>query len=540
MRSCLENLQIFALPLHFSSALALCAGLLLFFGVARALWGARQFIPRIVGLFLILASVSLWVGPFRAADLRLVPDSAEYAIGGSNFVREGYYGIRLSGERYPSRYLPFFSVSVAAPAYLVGPDEIGNAIIPIFLLALAALAAAWALGEQLFAGGGIGGFLALLFTPLFVQLARQILTEIPTCACVLANALLFFELARRSASVSSALAAAVTLGMACSFRPVTAILVLPWLFARHVDLPVKALMSGAIAAVGMLSLLYQHYVFGHWFYTGYHFWVPEHYETLRATFDLKFLAPNMEVLLSKTVFLPGVLLLIGLLIIESRLRRAVPIIWRYCTYVSPAVVVFALVHALYFFASARFWFLPTALVLIPSGAFASGTCLSCSSQKLCNLSVTALIIAAALLFPRDAPVRKTVIDELKMSSTPGTIIISGINPAQLEHELNPAGTLTILPFSRRVEYASKTPAALALTPNSSARLSVFPRTAIERLLELEHELRAGKRVLVETEFESALERSIIGARFNGALISPHVEELIVKTDPLSLGEAHGL
>ena len=81
------------------------------------------------------------------------------------------------------------SATVVAPAYLVDASEVGNAILPIYLLALAGVALAYALGASVSGpwGGSIAA-LALLSLDTYRLWSRQVMTDVPSTTLLFALA----------------------------------------------------------------------------------------------------------------------------------------------------------------------------------------------------------------------------------------------------------------------------------------------------------------------------------------------------------------
>ena len=110
-----------------------------------------------LGLVLLAAAVRFWRSPHRASELVVVPDSGEYAIGAQRLATLDRYDLEIGGQAYPPRYPPWFPAFLV-PAYWIAPEEIGAGIVPVFLLALSGILAAFRIGRRI--GGDPGGLLA--------------------------------------------------------------------------------------------------------------------------------------------------------------------------------------------------------------------------------------------------------------------------------------------------------------------------------------------------------------------------------------------
>lgn len=145
---------------------------------------------------LLAAGVRLWRSPWSASDLAVIPDSVEYAIGAERLVTLGHYDIEIEGVAYPPRFPPWFSF-LLAPAYAVAPHELGAGIVPVLALALAAVAAAFVIGNRL-AGdwGAVGSAVALACYGEFRRGSMKIMTDVPAVAFALWACVLYLRLCR--------------------------------------------------------------------------------------------------------------------------------------------------------------------------------------------------------------------------------------------------------------------------------------------------------------------------------------------------------
>ena len=140
----------------------------------------------------ITAIILLYNSPQEASALRVVPDSVEYAIGAWHLVHDGSYYIVLDGRQYPSRYPPWFSALFISPAYLLAGDEIGNAIYPVLISGIAGVILAYLLAFRISgAWGGLVACIILLALPSYRFYSREVMSDIPATAIVMAACLLY-------------------------------------------------------------------------------------------------------------------------------------------------------------------------------------------------------------------------------------------------------------------------------------------------------------------------------------------------------------
>lgn len=108
--------------------------------------GRRRLQAAQLLLFAGFTSALLYVRPYQASELRIVPDSVEYAVSANRLVTLGAFNLEIEHRGYPSRYPPWFPVLFVAPTYLLAGPDLGNAIYPVTLFAMAGLFAAWMVG----------------------------------------------------------------------------------------------------------------------------------------------------------------------------------------------------------------------------------------------------------------------------------------------------------------------------------------------------------------------------------------------------------
>ena len=162
-----------------------------------------------------------------------------------------------------------------------------------------------------------------------------------------------------------------------------------------------------------------------------------------------------------------------------------------------------LFHLFYFFAQDRFYLPATAVASILVAGLVGG--LLARFRPALIPVLLGLYLAASLalrvLYPDFPPYRRLAAERIRQHAPNGALVISAIDPVYLEHYANPDAVRRIIPFSRRVGYASKRlapkrihdPALVEREARQAVQL-----VASEQLIQLKIELSRGKRIFLET------------------------------------------
>ena len=465
-------------------------------------------------LLILAAVVALYRSPYSASDLEISPDSVEYAIGAVRLWTKGQYSIVIEGKAYPPRY-PLLPSALLVPAYALFGPEPGNGILPVTLMAVAGIGLAWAMGRQV--GGPWGGAaagLALLAFPAYANWSRKIMTDVPSCVLMLAVCLLY-QRARGAGELKlrTCLAAGGLAALATALRPVCAAAVLPFLIpifsmrkGEGIALRLVALFL-PVTVPGAINLIYNAQVFGHPMRSGYHFWSPIPYDFFSLTFSPRYVSINLRAIwhCGLAALLPGA----GCLLMavrrwpdafhteNPRHRRALV---EFLVLGAGPMVLF---HLFYFFAQDRFY-LPAVAVAVILAAGLMGGLLQRFRPGLISVLMGLYLIAVLALrvfYPDAPPLRRLAAERIRQHATEEALVISAIDPVYLEHYANPDAARRIIPFSRRVEYASKRIAPKRLSDPAlverEARQAV-QFVASEQIGQLKIDLRRGKRIFLET------------------------------------------
>lgn len=408
-------------------------------------------------IVLLVAGVRLWRSPYRASDLVVVPDSGEYAIGAQRFATRRRYDIEIEGVAYPPRYPPWFPVAVLAPAYWIAPDEIGAGIVPVFLIALSGVWAAFRVGRRL--GGDLGGAAAaavLAGEVNFGLMSREIMTDAPAAVLTLWLCDLYLGWKERPPSKAHAWPAGVLGACAAALRVETAPSILPFVLGAVREREGRARkLAGLVVPFLVLaaaSAIYQQAAFGDWRRNGYGFWCPVPHDYLGLSLSTKYLSTNLRTLAQASFIVPMILGIAGAAILLARgSRPARGLLWFTALGALPG----ALLHLIYFSAQIRFQLPLLALASVVGGAGLASLVPEAWRARRWIPAATALVPLALPRLPDPEPQRRVVAETLAASTPDDAVIITAIDAVYLEPFVLRGTHRRIVPVSRKVEYASK-------------------------------------------------------------------------------------
>ncbi|MBQ4107242.1 MAG: hypothetical protein IJC73_06655 [Lentisphaeria bacterium] len=319
------------------------------------------------------------------------PDASEYTLIADTFLREGKLGFRLNDILYPSRYLPWFSLSVLLPGQWLSGDLLG-AVTAVNVMGIAALLLAMAAGGK--AGPRGTGILAaaLVFGyPSFAFYSGTAMTEIPYTALQFAVLWCYLRLGdmiqpRLRDWLIIGLLTAWCGAIRSSGYLLLALPLLEWSRIRQPQLRRPALLALVIPSVAMLlcGLLHNFLIFGTLFRGGYAYWCPVPYDYPELVFNRRYLLPNLKLLYQEPVCLATVLALLSVpaawLAGAGRHEETGPAWKRLHFFWLYVVIGTALLYLPYFYFEGRLW--------LPAGAF-----------SLLILAVNLAAVAGRLLPP---------------------------------------------------------------------------------------------------------------------------------------------
>lgn len=506
-------------------------------GLPQSLW---------VRVTLLGGAILLFRSPYLAADLRLSPDSVEYAIGAARLVSDGIYALPLNHFDAPPRYAPWFSGLIIAPAYFVPGLGIGAGVLLIWLYALILLTAIARVGELL--GGKHVAVLAavlLLATPHLRSLSREILTDIPSLAMVVLLGLFFIVSRQRgTSSLSQSVAVSLVLMWAVAMRPLSVVAILPFVFQALKHRTAKHLFLQLLptAILGILTLVYQQAVFGDFWRTGYQYWSSVPYDFSQLVFSWHYLSGNLETFLLQT----GAPLLVGAALLSGKVKPRESAdqenIKGWSFYAAIVAVPQLLFFLLYFYSSPRLM-LPIAALCVPLAALSLSVLRERANVSAGALSISltliTLLCGIGLAFSDRGIKREELLRAFAQYAPPDSVIISAINPAQVSFAVGSDNE--VLPISRAVEYASKFIAARSVSQvepvpahwndhRAKQLLGVgakdaFERTAVNSIEYLQALLQQGRPILLETRFSSTSDVALLQRHFAFTPVASDIVQL---------------
>jgi hypothetical protein len=442
--------------------------------LSRATMRSPRLGMLLVVLVTLLAAWRLWRSPWSAANLEVGPDSIEYAVSADRFVSHHGYNLLIDGVTRPPRYPPWFSVGFLAPVLFFARGELGAAILPVFVLAVVSVVAAFAIGKRL-AGywAGAGAAVALVLNPAFVGLSRVVMTEVPSLAFGLAGCWLYVGSAgtaalprgeRMESLPREALWPGLLAGAGFALRNECLAILLPfgWRIVTRQRRPVTALALLALPSIVAAGATgwYNAETYSSLFRSGYHYWCPVPYEVPGMTFGLRYVPQNLARLMSASRAAVLALGATGACVLLVRGRDAAR---RALLYVALAAVPGSLLHLVYFYPEARFHIFVLALASVLGGAGLGSLAGVAARGRLWPLPL--LLTLAAFVPPREPsppPLRRLAAETIARETPSDAVVVSGLDPVFLEPYLVRDASRTIVPASRSIEYASKLVAPVPL------------------------------------------------------------------------------
>ena len=236
------------------------------------------------------------------------PDSCEYTLIADTCLREGRLGFRLNDLVYPSRYLPWFSLSILLPAEWLTGDVRGAAagvnIMSMLALVLAMLAGRRAAGS----GAGVLAAAAVFGYPAFAFYGGTAMTEVPYTALTF---LVLWRYQILCTRIEPRRRDWLILGLLIAWCGAVRgtgylLLALPLLAwselkkpeERHAALPLLLAPTVLMLLAGMA---YNFLLFGTPLRGGYAYWCPVPYDYPQLVFGLGYLKTNLALMTAEPV-----------------------------------------------------------------------------------------------------------------------------------------------------------------------------------------------------------------------------------------------
>ncbi|MBN8548962.1 MAG: glycosyltransferase family 39 protein [Deltaproteobacteria bacterium] len=423
-----------------------------------------------LSLILVTAMAVLWVTPYQASNLG-ISDSVEYAVAAERMLNQGTYSLQIEGHNLPPRYAPWFSALFIVPSMILTSPNLGNSIWPILVFAMLGVSIAFCVGRRLSGNwGGILSAFAVLLDPGYRYFSKFPMTDVPSAVLVLLILTLCLVVTtRKEKSDWSFLTLGVLCALVASLRITSVLVVVPVLWAAVFAVEKKGMLKRLLLALSpvlfffAVQAVYQLAIFGSPLRSGYEFWVPWPYDFFSKVFSLNYLATNLATLsLHTPTVLFVVLFLAGWPVLRekqgaARLDREA--FFRFFRLVGYFAVPLVALYLLYFYSTSRFY-LPMSVALYALIGSFIGAFLGPIEKHRVPALVCLLVIAAGAAgwrssAPIDPPARRIAADIMARTTANDALIVTGLDPVYLEPLVLRGTTRTVLPISRRIEYASK-------------------------------------------------------------------------------------
>lgn len=418
----------------------------------------------------LTAAAVFYVTPYTASNLEISPDSGEYAIGAYHIVTGGNYCIKISGESLPSRYPPWFSMLILAPAYLIFGNEIGNAIYPVLLFAISGVLVAFLIGRRISGNwGGMFAAMSLIALPLYREHARLIMTDVPSSAMAIMAACLYIRMRTTNQASLAIIAFAGGIGaLSAAIRPVSLSILIPFLLTclstRHGEKRITKLLLLALPSAMYISanMAYNNSVFGSPLRNGYNFWCPVPFDYPSLCFSPGYMILNIKAILLSPIpalAISGVVFyLLNIRFGAEKHEQESDMPLRYLVeFTVAASVPLVAVHLFYFYQAERFYLPVIALMAVICASMAGKWMKKLPSPvaPAVQALLATVIIISSVSAPRQIPFNRILAEQLDSRAPANAIIISSVDPVYLDFFVGKSTSRLILPLSRNVEYASK-------------------------------------------------------------------------------------
>ncbi|MHC4662772.1 MAG: ArnT family glycosyltransferase [Planctomycetota bacterium] len=238
-----------------------------------------------ISIVIILGAVTAhfcYISPRSAANLTIMNDEVDYAVGASTWIGTGSYRLPVGGSYVAPQY-PYGFPMMLIP-FLAFGGSIGVSVICVLFCAVGLVLLTYSLGSRLInVPAGIFAAFLVLSTPLARRMSKHVMADVPSVLLICAviwSLFMAFETEGRKRRLAAIVLAALCAGLAVAVRLNAIFLILPLVFfviALTRREKKTAVAAAVIFAAGILIfliplLMFNGAHFGSPFRTGYSAW----------------------------------------------------------------------------------------------------------------------------------------------------------------------------------------------------------------------------------------------------------------------------
>lgn len=238
-----------------------------------------------LALWLRLEARDVWTH-----DLKPRPDALEYTAVAERVVHDGSFSLRIDGQEIPSRYPPGMALFLGLGS--IAGFAPWQSYVPVLAAGLLTVSMLFVFARRLLGlGGAVLATLTLVVSPAHVHFSVLAMSEVPSTLAVLAVAVVGLKLFEGVGSGSRAFSAGLLAGLSPLLRYPNFLIGMALLALLAGGRRSRALLwcaGGATVSLAVLAL-YNQWMFGAFWQSGYRLWEPDDYGRLADHLSLTFL-----------------------------------------------------------------------------------------------------------------------------------------------------------------------------------------------------------------------------------------------------------
>lgn len=390
------------------------------------------------------------------------------------------------------------------------------------------------------------------------------MVDTPLAAIVIAECWLYVKLREDLTPPLPLLAATgLLIGISAGFRYTAASFALPFAFLlfRQGHATTKKLgwlvLFAPLVLVIAVSSVYNWRTFGSPFRNGYNFWVPIPYDYWNLVFSLSYVPETFRAMLVEHGQRRALVAATAILLLACSAERssnwtsarAGKTLWSLIVFLGVGGLPLFLFHLVYFVPDRRFFLPIQALFLVLVGGMAGRRLTGIREEFVLIALVSALAVVGVtrIASPLEPPWKRQIADRLAARTPSDAILITALDPVYLDPLVARGTNRSILPISRKVEYAGAVVAWKRIphpTPppsfsnwlgilNGGAKPAVKD-VAVERLEELNTKASRGVPIFLDAASVGREDRSsllALSTKFRWRVRGEMLYQLLPRPDP---------